>query len=328
MRTKTTLPSDTRRMVLAGMLTAVGILLPFVCAHGLAIPGTIFLPMHIPVFLIGLLCGPVYGGLCGCVIPALNSVLTGMPAVYPNLPLMAAELLVYGLVSGLIYHKTALKDKRWGVCPALIAAMLCGRAIYGVLFQVLLLASPDMRALSVWSAFVTGLPSIAVQLVVVPTITVALTGARRRRGKDALASALALIREESASCVVIRDGRIANLEYGNGLKPLMELYEAGKLKNALVADKIIGKAASVILILGGAKEVYGDTISKTALAYLTAHGIKASGNRVIDVISNREGNGICPMERAVMDVEAPEAGLHKLRETIAALRAQAKPQAV
>ena len=108
----------------------------------------------------------------------------------------------------------------------------------------------------------------------------------------------------------------------------MEPYEAGKLKNALVADKIIGKAASVILILGGAKEVYGDTISKTALAYLTAHGIKALENRVIDVISNREGNGICPMERAVMDVEAPEVGLQKLRETIAALRAQAKPQAV
>lgn len=315
-----------QKMTLAGMLTAVGLLLPFVCAHGLGIPGTVFLPMHIPVFLIGLLCGPMYGGLCGLVIPALNCALTGMPALYPNLPLMAGELCAYGLVSGLMMDKTPLGKRAWGVYPALAVAMVCGRAVYGALFQALLLVSPSMRALGVWAAFVTGLPGVAVQLAVVPAIVLALTGARRRRSGDALASAQALIREESASCVVMKEGRILRTAYGAGLKPLVALYDEGALKDAVVADKIIGKAAAMVLVLGGARQVYGETISRTAVEYLKAHGIEASGGRVIDLISNRAGNGICPMERTVMDIEDPAEGLEKLRETMAALAAQGKRQ--
>lgn len=318
--------SKVQKQATAGLLIAVGLLLPFVCAHGIGIQGTVFLPMHIPVFLIGLLCGPMYGALCGVVIPVLNSLLTGMPAVYPSLPLMAAELCVYGLVSGLMYHKTKLSHFRLGIYPALIAAMICGRAAYGALFQLLLLANPNMRGLSVISAFITGIPGIAVQIIVVPAIVMALQGTKKRRDRDVLASAGALIREESASCVVMREGQIVKTAYGSGLKPLLELYEAGLLKDALVADKIIGKAASMILVLGGAQEVYGETISRSAMAYLADHGIKASGGRVIDMISNRLGTGICPMERTVMELDDPNVGLAKLRDTMAALRMQAQAQ--
>lgn len=316
--------NKTQRLTAAGLLVAVGLLLPYVCAHGIGVPGNVFLPMHIPVFLIGFICGPMYGALCGALIPALNSLITGMPVFFPMLPLMTAELCVYGAASGLIYHKTPLIKWRLGIYPALIGAMACGRAAYGALFQILLISNPALRASSVGAAFVTGIPGILVQLVVVPVIVMSLTGVKLRRQSDALASALTLIREGSASCVVMKDGKIIKTAEGRGIKPLMELYDGGILAGADVADKIIGKAASMILVAGGVKRAYGETISRAALDFLSARGVHASGGRVIDVISNREGDGICPMERAVMDISDPAQGVSELRQTMVALSARAK----
>lgn len=315
--------SKTQKLTTAGLLVAVGVLLPYVCAHGIGVKGTVFLPMHIPVFLAGLLCGPLFGVLAGAVIPALNSLITGMPAYYPMLPIMAAELAVYGLVSGLLYSKTRLSDKRWGVYPALILAMACGRAAYGAVFEILLVMNPSMRGAGVWAAFVTGIPGVIVQLVVVPAIVWTLSGVKLRRRSDALGSALTLIREERASCVVIKDGKIVKTGSGRGIAPLMQIYETGALAGAFVADKIIGKAASMILVAGGAKEAYGETISRAAIDYLSARGVKASGGRVIELISNREGNGICPMERTVMDIDDPAQGIEALKATMRALREKA-----
>lgn len=41
-----------------GLLTAVGLILPYVTSHAFGVSGTILLPMHFPIFLMGMLCGP------------------------------------------------------------------------------------------------------------------------------------------------------------------------------------------------------------------------------------------------------------------------------
>ena len=74
------------RIVLAGVLTALGVLLPFVTAHAFGVPGTVLLPMHLPVLLMGLLCGPQFGAAGGLLIPVISSLLTGMPVAFPMLP--------------------------------------------------------------------------------------------------------------------------------------------------------------------------------------------------------------------------------------------------
>ena len=63
--------------------------------------GTVFLPMHVPVLLCGLVCTWPYGVVCGLLGPLLSSVLTGMPAAAVP-PSMMAELAVYGLVTALV----------------------------------------------------------------------------------------------------------------------------------------------------------------------------------------------------------------------------------
>ncbi len=160
----------TQRLVLSGLLVALGIILPYATAHGMGLAGTLLLPMHIPVLLCGFLCGPIYGALSGAVLPLLNCLLTGMPAPFPMLPIMFFELSVYGLTSGLLFEKTRLGKMRFGIYIALPAAMICGRIAYAAVFHILLLTFGSLRALAVGAAIVTGLPGILCQLLIIPPI--------------------------------------------------------------------------------------------------------------------------------------------------------------
>ncbi|MPN25768.1 hypothetical protein SDC9_173183 [bioreactor metagenome] len=144
-----------------------------VAFHSVANAGSIFLPMHIPVLLCGLICGWPYGLACGVLAPLLSSLITGMPPM-AFLPSMLCELAVYGFVSGLLmrYFKTGklLAD----LYISLVGAMLLGRLVLGLLNAVLFRAGEYSVALWTTSAFVTALPGIVIQLAVIPVLVFAL----------------------------------------------------------------------------------------------------------------------------------------------------------
>lgn len=83
--------------------------------------------------------------------------------------------------------------------------------------------------------------------------------------------------------------------------------EPGFLHGASIADKVIGKGAAALMILGGIKEIYADVISQPALSLLHDNGIKVSYDKAVDHIINRLGTGWCPVETLCNDVKtAPE----------------------
>ncbi len=309
----------TQRLTLTGLFLAVGLLLPFATAHGLGLLGTVLLPMHIPVLLCGLLCGPLYGGVCGLLLPVLNSLLTGMPAIYPMMPIMAAELLTYGVVCGVAFDKTPLGRWRFGVYPAMLIAMACGRAVYGLTFWLLLALDGSMKAPTVWVAIVTGIPGIVIQLLLVPSVVLAIRRYQRAGGRAAVQSAIHLIEQNTAACVVIRDGVIERTEMGRGIGPVLKLHDEGALEDVYVVDKIIGKAAAMIMTDGGVKRCYGLTMSRAAYDWLTGHGVKADYRECVDVIINRAGDGMCPMEQTVLNIDDAKEGIEALRKKRAEL---------
>ena len=78
------MPKDAiKKMTLSAMLLAVGLVLPFLTGQIQQI-GNMLLPMHIPVFLCGLICGWKYGGAVGFLTPLLRSLLFGMPVLFPT----------------------------------------------------------------------------------------------------------------------------------------------------------------------------------------------------------------------------------------------------
>ncbi|MEG0115171.1 MAG: ECF transporter S component, partial [Hydrogenoanaerobacterium sp.] len=125
--------------------------------------GPVLLPMHLPVFLAGLLCGGPYGAIVGAVLPILSTLLTGMPKMFPTMPMMTVELAVYGLV---------YKKSKRGVLFALVCAMVAGRCAnaLALLFTGAVLHLTVPPAVSVLSSVILGLPGIIVQLVLVPAV--------------------------------------------------------------------------------------------------------------------------------------------------------------
>ncbi|MBO7252376.1 MAG: ECF transporter S component [Oscillospiraceae bacterium] len=164
-----------KRLTLSAVCVALCVVLP-IAFHGIPDAGTVFLPMHIPVLLCGMICGWPYGLLCGMMGPLLSSMLTGMPPV-AILPSMMVECGSYGLVSGLMLQFVRTKHTHRDLYIAQITAMLAGRIVSGI--AKALIFSPGM-AMSAWvtASFVTAIPGILLQLLFLPGVVMALMKAK------------------------------------------------------------------------------------------------------------------------------------------------------
>ena len=124
------------------------------------------------------------------------------------------------------------------------------------------------------------------------------------------------------TCILMNNGLIVEEAKAKGVRPILQFLESNRLQGAEVADKIVGKAAATLLVLGGAKYVYGELMSKAAQAYLQEHDIPTSYGRLIEEIKNRDGTGMCPLEESVINISDPQEGYTAIKETIARLMAK------
>ncbi|MGI6260751.1 MAG: DUF1893 domain-containing protein [Acutalibacteraceae bacterium] len=144
------------------------------------------------------------------------------------------------------------------------------------------------------------------------------------RDEPALAAARKMILTETATCILLQNGEIVHTGSGRGVKPLLAAYEQNPnlLRGAVLADKIIGKAAAMIVVLGGVRQVFALTMSTAAREYLAAHNIPSACDHEVKMIFNRTGDGLCPLEQSVLELSEPEAGYRALKETIRRLMAK------
>ncbi len=166
--------TQTKKLTLSAMFLAMGLFLPFLTGQ---IPqiGSMLLPMHIPVFLCGLICGWQYGLFIGALVPLMRSLIFGMPPLYPTATAMCFELATYGFVAGFLYSRF----KKQGVVAlysSMLVSMIAGRIVWGLAEVVLLGFAGNTFT---WQAFFAGaflnaFPGIILQLVLIPALMFAL----------------------------------------------------------------------------------------------------------------------------------------------------------
>ena len=118
------------------------------------------------------------------------------------------------------------------------------------------------------------------------------------------------------SCVAAKDGVIVAQETGRGIMPIMKLLSDGKLAHALVVDKVVGRAAAAICIVGKAKKVHAMMMSAEAAALLKAHGVEASADKTVPKILNRDLTDSCPMEQTIDGIEDPAEMVKALKSRL------------
>jgi niacin transporter len=154
----------TRKMILTALFVALGIVLPqtFHIIGGTS-AGSIFLPMHLPVLIGGLLLGPLSGVIIGA-----SSVIVGMMLGMPPILIgvyMLAELSVYGLVGG--YTSVIKKQPIWlSFLITKISGMMVAFATIHIMISFFNVSFPPIIGST--GMFVMMIPGLAIQILIVP----------------------------------------------------------------------------------------------------------------------------------------------------------------
>lgn len=163
---------QTRKLTLSALFLALGLTMPFLTAQIPSI-GSQLLPMHIPVLLSGYVLGPYYGAMIGFITPLLRSVLFVMPPIM-TASCMAFELAAYGFFTGFFYRK--LQRSTMNLYLSLLVSMLLGRLIWGIV-SILFLGlngSSFTFTMFITGGFVTAMPGIILQIILIPILVMTL----------------------------------------------------------------------------------------------------------------------------------------------------------
>lgn len=126
---------------------------------------------------------------------------------------------------------------------------------------------------------------------------------------------------ENFTIVIRKDDKFFS-SYERGVNPLIHLIDndLSFLENSSVADKVIGKAAAMLMVLGKIKEVHTIVISEPAIEVFKKFNIAFHFDKKVKNIINRQGDGLCPMEQLCLDIEDPDVAYIEIKKLIEKLR--------
>lgn len=122
-----------------------------------------------------------------------------------------------------------------------------------------------------------------------------------------LAMLIRKLDEGNFSCVINKNGETRTFSQ-RGVKDLYELNKNNNsfLKDSRVADKVIGKGAAALIVLGGAKDVRTHVICSSAKELLQQNGIQVVFDEEVDHIINNSKTDWCPLEKLVKDCKTAD----------------------
>lgn len=113
---------------------------------------------------------------------------------------------------------------------------------------------------------------------------------------------------ENKLSLLVRNHGLTTQHENRGVQDLLTLIqnEPERLKGAVVADKIIGKAAAALMIAGGVKEVHTNIICTPAKQLFEQAGVKAVATEEVPMILNRDRSGQCPIDSRLEEAQTVE----------------------
>lgn len=118
---------------------------------------------------------------------------------------------------------------------------------------------------------------------------------------------LDMLNEQGLSLLVYNNGELTT-HANRGIQDLLQLIseQPERLNGAVAADKIIGKSAAAIMIVGGVKQVHTNLICTPARELFEANGIRVFATEEVPMIYNRDRSGMCPMDTRINGIESVE----------------------
>jgi hypothetical protein len=111
------------------------------------------------------------------------------------------------------------------------------------------------------------------------------------------------LKENSVSLSIVKEGKILFESRSHGLKDLFEAVNGLRtsLRNASIADQIVGKAAAFLFVYSRVNSVFAVTISEKGLKLLERNDVSAEFQNIVPNVLNRERTDVCPFEKLVLN---------------------------
>jgi hypothetical protein len=129
---------------------------------------------------------------------------------------------------------------------------------------------------------------------------------------------LAYLEKNQLSIHIEKDGVTIYESRDPMLKPLFFclVQKREDLKGATVVDKIVGRAAALLAVLGEVEQVITPLASETAKETLAAAGVLLYTEKIIPYIINSDRTGLCPMEKLAGECRTPQELFDRLTAII------------
>lgn len=131
-----------------------------------------------------------------------------------------------------------------------------------------------------------------------------------------------ILHSQNCSLVVrSQDGEVTAYNK-KGVRDLVWLLdnEPERLRGAMVADKVVGKAAAGLMVQGGVGEVYAEVMSRLALPLFDQANIPYTFGELVDKIVIPKGDDRCPLEKIVSEATTAQEVETMLRQHFAEMQ--------
>jgi hypothetical protein len=126
------------------------------------------------------------------------------------------------------------------------------------------------------------------------------------------------------SLMVYSGSRLIFQSSSKGIRPHLEALDSfgEKLQGSIMVDKIVGRAAALLILYSGAAEAHAALISTPGRRVLEEHGFRFSYAKETPHIKMLDGRIYCPFEAMVQGLSDPGEAYRAIVEKMASFKEQ------
>jgi hypothetical protein len=128
--------------------------------------------------------------------------------------------------------------------------------------------------------------------------------------------------ETTGNCLMIyASGELIFQSKSKGIRPHLEaIDELGeKLHGTLMVDKIVGRAAALLILYSRASDVQAQVLSEPGKQVFDEYKLNYNYVDLVPHIKQEDGRIYCPFERMVQGISDPEEAYYAIIEKMASL---------
>lgn len=124
------------------------------------------------------------------------------------------------------------------------------------------------------------------------------------------------LKEKNIALAIAKNGKVIFESDSHGVYGLFEAIErlGDNLEDAVIADKVVGKAAALLCVYMRVAAVYAYILSLEGKNTLKKNKIKYEYEILVPKILNRTRKEMCPFEKFSLNLENPEEAYFRLKK--------------